>query len=288
MRFLIVGAESMIGSELIKELRSSNEDVIGTTRHQERVNDTTVFLDLEKPILESLPEVDVVYLCAARCLISDCEQNSNDTRLVNVTNTVVLANYYSSRGAFVVFISTALVFDGAQDKPEIDTQVNPLNEYGKQKADAEKAILALAENSAIVRLTKVLSSEDQRLTEWINDIQQGKTIRPFNDLMFTPIALDEVCSYLIKIGMMRLSGISHLANDTEISYAEAITTIGSKLHMSREFITPCKMSDKVQIVDKQQSNLSMNKTRQRLEVKFRSIQDTLMYSVSKSLKAEGV
>jgi dTDP-4-dehydrorhamnose reductase len=86
-----------------------------------------------------------------------CEENYPATYAINVTATVELAERLIEAGAFVVFLSTNLVFDGTLPRGLPITRLNPQTAYGQQKAEAEQTLLDMAPDCvAIVRLTKVL------------------------------------------------------------------------------------------------------------------------------------
>jgi dTDP-4-dehydrorhamnose reductase len=72
-----------------------------------------------------------------------CEQNPEQARRVNVDATRTLAEEASSRGAFLIYISTDYVFPGKEGEApyEADAETNPPNLYGQLKRDGEIAAL---------------------------------------------------------------------------------------------------------------------------------------------------
>src|SRR5690606_26325829 len=114
-------------------------------------------LDLaDDPPRWRLPEdVAVAFLCAAVTALRSCEADPAGTARANVEHTARLASMLVGRGAFVVFLSSNLVFDGSEPRRRADAPTCPATEYGRQKAAAEGALLAMG-GVSIVRLTKVV------------------------------------------------------------------------------------------------------------------------------------
>ena len=72
-----------------------------------------------------------------------CEQNPEQARIINVEGTKALARATSSRGIFLIYISTDYVFPGRPGEApyEADGKPEPPNTYGLFKLDGEKATL---------------------------------------------------------------------------------------------------------------------------------------------------
>ena len=78
------------------------------------------------------------FLCAGRTKLADCEAHPAETELINVTRTTELARELGERGAFLVFLSTNLIFNGNKAFPTVEDTPKPTTAYGYQKAEAEK------------------------------------------------------------------------------------------------------------------------------------------------------
>ena len=109
-------------------------------------------LDLSKDSWE-IPEHDTAYICAGETSTLRCEENPEETRLVNVTNTIKLARRLNN----VVWLSSERVFDGATPYRKITDKLCPTTEYGRQKAETEKELLKMG--ATVIRLSKVLGWE---------------------------------------------------------------------------------------------------------------------------------
>jgi dTDP-4-dehydrorhamnose reductase len=228
--YLIVGGDGMIGGRLAGRLRVAGEDVLETTRRPGEVRPGRCLLDLAgDPERWELPgAVGVAYLCAAVTSVERCQREPDLTRRVNVEHTLALARRLRDCGAHVVFLSTNQVFDGTQPYRGEDEPTCPGTEYGRQKAEVEAALLA-AGGTAVVRLTKVLGGVPRLFRQWRESLARGEAVRPFHDMVFSPVDLDTAVDVLVRVGRERLGGVLHLSADRDVSYAEVANCLARRL-----------------------------------------------------------
>lgn len=234
---LIVGANSLIGGALARSLAAEAIPFAGTSRHPAPGK---IALDLsEPPHAWSLPagNVETAYLCAAQTGLKNCEDHPRQSALINVERTVELARQLCDRGVFVIFLSTNLVFDGTKPHFKTTDIPNPTTEYGRQKAQAEKALLEIG-GIAVVRLTKVVHAGMNLFQAWVASLRSGQPIHPFRNLKFSPIPLDDTVEALKKIGRLRMDGIVHLSADTDISYEDCARILQSRMQTSPSLVQP--------------------------------------------------
>ena len=112
---LVIGADGLIGRALVDYLSNAGEPVIETTRQIDTILERRVLLDLAEDVSNWHPpcQVSVAYLCAAMSKVDDCRKHPKHSEIVNVRNTVALAKILVASGAFVIFLSTTLVYDGS-------------------------------------------------------------------------------------------------------------------------------------------------------------------------------
>jgi dTDP-4-dehydrorhamnose reductase len=190
-RLLIVGGDSEIAAATTAYLRERGHDVIATTRRRELVAADRPFLDLTKAI-EDWPVPDGVTaacLCAAIARLNDCARDRAGSAMINVTGTLALAKKLLAQGIPVLFLSTDKVFDGERAYVPADASPCPVSEYGRQKAAAEAALDDLMREgapAATLRLAKVVMPGMALLREWIAELNGGRPIRAFHDMMMAP------------------------------------------------------------------------------------------------------
>ena len=216
--WLVVGADGGIGRPLLARIRADGRPAVGTTR---RSDSNGLHLDLAADSASwQLPDrVAVAYLCAAVTSIDACRRDPAGTRVVNVDRTRTLAAQLRERGAHVVFLSTNQVFDGTVPFREEADAVCPLTEYGRQKADAEAALLA-AGDATVVRFTKVVPPDWPLIHKWRDALARGEPVEAFGDMVLSPVPLGRAVGSLVRVGDKRPGGVFHVSGAEDISYAE--------------------------------------------------------------------
>lgn len=139
----------MLGSTLARTARQFDEEtqLIGTYRAHPVTHDDVQTLELHitdaGAIAQALDELEpqaVIHL-AAMTNTSACERDDNACQAVNVDATRAIAGACAERDIALVFASTDLVFAG-DDAPYAETdEPDPINAYGRSKADAEPIVL---------------------------------------------------------------------------------------------------------------------------------------------------
>lgn len=219
---LVIGADSMVGSALLRRIKRSRMPVIGTSRRP-RKNEDVLSLDLSGDLSNwSAPNrVQAAFLCAGVTRLKACSEQPLASKKVNVDGIVQIARRLRDKGAFVVYLSSNQVFDGSVAcRKEWDTPC-PTTEYGRQKAEAERRLRETGTVDAIVRLTKILGADTPLFLEWTAALRRNESIKAFSDMTFAPVPLSFVTSVLQLIGFMRLSGTFHVSGDRDVSYLEA-------------------------------------------------------------------
>jgi len=242
----VIGANSTIGSALIHQMVRRKKNVVGTSRRKHEVNG--IFLDLSSdPSTWVLPDhCDVVYCCAAETSLHQCETNPYDTSIINIDKTRYLIDVFIQRKTFIVFFSTNLVFDGLQRFPTPTSPLCPNSEYGRQKASVETYLRQYyPEQSAILRLTKVVSPAMPLLKKWHHALLHHSCIDVYSNMFCAPIPLFSVVNIATLVGESRQSGIFHLSAEKDISYAELAYLYCDALQADNSLvhITACDISN---------------------------------------------
>jgi dTDP-4-dehydrorhamnose reductase len=237
-RSLVVGADSMIGGALCESLRACGAEVAGTVL-ADPPPPGCIHLDLTDPP-ERWPltgPADAGYLCAAITSLDACRRDPQGTARINLGASVEMARRLIASGAFVVFLSSNAVYDGSTAFRRAADPPCPTTEYGRQKAEAERQLLALGA-TAVLRITKVLAPQTGLFAGWRASLESGRPIRPFSDMVMAPVSLPFAVEALVRIGAARRPGIYQLSADRDISYLEAACRVAARLDADAKLIEP--------------------------------------------------
>ncbi len=145
MRWLVIGANGMLGQDLVQCLADSGRAVAGLDR--DRI-DITVPDETDGAV----GGYDVVVNCAAWTAVDAAEDHEADAFAVNAIGAGLLARSCARSGARLVQISTDYVFAGDATQPyDEDAPLRPRSAYGRTKAAGEWAVRAEADNYVILR-----------------------------------------------------------------------------------------------------------------------------------------
>ena len=145
VRWLVVGANGMLGQDLVEVLEARGHDVDAADREE---------LDITDPAsaVAGLVGYDVVVNCAAWTAVDDAETHEGSAFTVNAVGPANLAVAARAAGARLVQISTDYVFAGDASSPYAeDAPLSPKSAYGRTKGAGEWAVRANTEDYLIVR-----------------------------------------------------------------------------------------------------------------------------------------
>lgn len=238
--WLVVGGDGLIGRALARRLDGEGRTVLATTRRHGCAAARRPHLELaQDPSAWTPPQpVSVAFLLAAAANQLSCCADPAASRRINVDHTVALARRLVELGAFVVFTSTNLVFDGEEARYQTCAAPHPTSEYGRQKAEAEQALLALVPRVAVVRLTKVLAAEMPLIGRWVESLKAGQPVEAFTDLICAPMPVDFVAEALARIGAQGKGGLFHLSGADEVSYADLARSLARRLGVDGALVRP--------------------------------------------------
>lgn len=238
--YLIVGADGLLGGSLRRHWRAAGRPVVCTSLLPVPDPEGVLHFDLSQPT-ESwppLPPGRAAVLCAAITSLDQCRRDPEATRFINVTQTLALARQLVENGAFVVFISSNLVFDGTKPCRGAAELTCPQTEYGRQKADAESGLAQFGQRVAVVRLTKVFHPALLMVRGWIDALRGGTPIHPFSDFVCSPIALPAVTRALATIAESEQSSIWQFSGSADVSYADLATHIADRFDCDPALVQP--------------------------------------------------
>lgn len=152
--------------------------------------------------------------------VDDAENDSDKCYRENTLGPEVLASVCKKHDIKLVTFSSDLVFDGAKLKPytEADT-INPLNIYGKSKAQAESAVTGVNPDSLIIRTSAFFGPWDEYnfVHAVVRSLAEGKPFYASKDVI-SPTYVPHLVNATLDLLIDGESGIWHLSNGDAVSW----------------------------------------------------------------------
>jgi dTDP-4-dehydrorhamnose reductase len=239
-RFLVIGANSLLGGLLFRRWQEQGREVRASSRHQPTQAPGLLPLDLAGEVEKWTPPfpAGVAVLCAAITNQDQCRRDPAATHRINVTQTLKLARRLLAHDYFLVFLSTSVVFDGLKPSCGIGEPVCPMTEYGRHKAEVEAALAEFPARAAVIRLGKVVHRELSLFRTWTQSLRSGKVITPFSDYLCSPIPLSQAVACVAQIAEKRFAGIWHASAPDDISYADTARLLAGKSGFPDTLVRP--------------------------------------------------
>jgi dTDP-4-dehydrorhamnose reductase len=138
-----------------------------------------------------------------------------------------VAKAAAGSGAKLLFISTDYVFDGTNDTPyETNHPRNPINRYGRSKAEAETKILEILPQACIVRTSWLFGAGGKCFPDTILKLAATRPqIAVVNDQRGCPTYTDDLASAIMQLCRAGAEGIIHCTNSGECTWYEFASEI---------------------------------------------------------------
>lgn len=145
MRWLVAGANGMLGTDLVALLQREGEEVRAVDLPEIDITDAA-------SVAKNVADVDVVVNVAAYTAVDKAEEDEAFAFTLNAVGPQLLARRAAEIGAKLVHISTDYVLDGVATEPYAeDAPINPKSAYGRTKGAGEWAVRANTDAYYIVR-----------------------------------------------------------------------------------------------------------------------------------------
>ena len=224
-KVLIVGEFGEIAFDLRAHLSLSHE-VFCTTRLD---STSRLYLNLADRIFLptlNIDDIDFAIFAAGITGESKCAESSEKSELINVVNTIKTLNVLSKLAKRVYFISSSLCFE----EPYLKYHDKSL--YIQQKLKVESYIVNNHSNVFIIRPTKVIGSNNNRLIEWIGKAKTRSVIQVASNLKFAPVSTFMLANAIERHFFDSNRLFLHISSDGLETYSNAARLLFKKLDIS--------------------------------------------------------
>ncbi len=240
---LVVGARGFLGSRVVRLLRESGYSAIGSTTAPTVASDEVrIELGEGPPAWLFELELDVAVIAAGIGSMRRCEENAQDSFLINVTGRVSIAQSLMARGIHVVLLSTDAVYSGDAQVASDTQATDARTVYGRQMAQSEMAILNHSGSASVVRLGKVIHGATPILGTWYETLKAGGSVVAFDDSRIAPVSPGFATAAVNFALDERVQGIIHATGPEDVLWSDiadkvAVEVGGSSSQVIR---SPCE------------------------------------------------
>ncbi len=243
-KILITGCGGMLGSSVYPYLKSKGYDVMATDIDL----DENWLSHLDVRNLDEATQVatkfkpDIILHLAALTNLEYCENNKEDAHKTNYLGTRNMAIISKKLNIPMVYISTAGVFDGKDERYSEEDFPNPINVYGKTKLYAEIAVQNLLEKYFVVRAGWMVGGgkKDKKFVSYmLSQIKEGRQkFKVVNDTYGTITYTLDFAKNLEKLFNTKHYGLYHMACHGDTTRHEMMKHILTLLEKDTNAIEP--------------------------------------------------
>jgi dTDP-4-dehydrorhamnose reductase len=258
VRVLVTGGAGYLGRELIGRAAARGWAVQATFHAQRTAAQAEwVRLDIRDDVAVGAAVAGI------DCVIHTAYRQSEDTWSTNVDGSQVVARAAAAAGARLVHLSTDIVFDGARGGYCEEDTPQPVNDYGRSKAEAERVIAAAHPRALIARTSLLYGASEPGPQERL--AATGTTF--FADEIRSPAQVGDVADALLEVAELDLAGPLHLGGADDVSRYEFALLLGAdSARISPAHTTPDRAP-----------NVSLDSSRARslLKTRLRGVREVL-------------
>jgi dTDP-4-dehydrorhamnose reductase len=238
-KLLVTGASGFLGWNICTVAKGA-WDVVGISRfHDIPVDgisrercDITDFSGVGRLFEKIRP--DCVIHAAALSDPNYCEGHAAESHRINVLASEQIARLCKKYGSRCVFTSSDLVFDGEHPPYSELDDLDPVNEYGRQKAEAEALMMSAYPGMLICRMPLMFGDHPgpakSFIQPWIDNFLAGKETALFFDELRTPVSGRDAALGILLL-LESHSGVFHLGGKTSFSRYDFGVLLGKCLGM---------------------------------------------------------
>ena len=250
-RWLVVGANGMLGQDLLAQLGRCASDVfvpdgfeVGGSAGAHKV--TAVDrdeLDIRDPgaCLAAVAGHDFVVNVAAWTAVDEAESHEPAAFAVNAVGAANLARACSAAGLPMLQVSTDYVFAGDANSPYAeDAPLAPRSAYGRTKAAGEWAVQALCPQSWIVRTAWLYGAHGPNFVKTMARLAaERETVTVVNDQSGQPTWTVDLASAIVRLVQAQAPfGTYHGTSSGETTWFGFAQAIFAELGLDPERVKP--------------------------------------------------
>ncbi len=245
-RILITGGSGLLALNWACAVRDTWDVVLCTHKHTVQlagVSTVSFDLDNQNTLNHQLAELspDLVVHTAGLTSVDECEMSLTLAQHANVDLALRVAEVTAHQGVKLIHISTDHLFSGKLSRCTELEPTQPINQYGRTKAAAEKGVLVANPNALILR-TNFFGwghASRQSFSDWlIYNLRAGSSLSLFDNVFITPILADVLALAAHELAEKGANGVFNLVGEQRLSKHEFALLLADHFSLPPEFIRP--------------------------------------------------
>lgn len=239
MKVLITGAGGQLGCALQTTL--ANREVVALTRAE---LDITNFDEVRAAVAAHRP--NVVINCAAYTAVDLAESDEVGALTLNADGPLKLAVATSEHQIALVQVSTDYVFDGAGNRPYIESDAtNPQSVYGRSKLAGEQAVAEINPRHFIARTSWLYHHEPASAKNFPKTMlaqSHRESVKVVNDQHGSPTYAPHLAAAIARLIETDAYGVYHLAGSGQTTWFD-LTRRLYELFGVKTAVEPCTTAE---------------------------------------------
>ena len=248
---VFTGGSSLLAQSWIKYDHIEYNYVLALHKRKLQVKKVKfIFIDYDsvEDISKQLERVraDIVINCIGLTSVEKCEENPELAFKTNVNISNNIATACLKTGIKLVHISTDHLFDGNNAFVDEETELSPLNTYGKTKGEGERDVLKINPEALVIRTnffgwgpSYKASFSDMIL----KNLENNKPAKLFDDVYYTPISVKTLSLNINYLINNSAKGLFNICSNERITKYQFGMMIANAFDYSSELLEPIRIKD---------------------------------------------
>lgn len=184
--------------------------------------------------------------CTGWVRVDEAETRAAECLAINYTANVALARACAERDIHYTCFSSDMVFDGMASRPYVESdRTEPLGIYGASKASADAALAAQGGRVLVIRTASFFSAFDEHnfAVHLAAALADGRRFAAASDCVMSPTYVPDLVRATLDLIIDDESGLWHLVNEGELSWADFAVEIAGALDLPALTIAPRRAGD---------------------------------------------
>lgn len=249
-RILFTGITGLLGGYFLKQTDQKYEIIgVGNKSIQKSTkNSYKVDITDRSEISNFIKKIKPVIIVHAASIgnVDYCEKNPEEAYKVNVEGTGNIINVAKEVGARIIFLSSNAIYDGGNPPYHEKSNINPLDIYGKTKAEGEKLILRSGLKYVIVRLITMYGwpqkgGRNNPVTWVIDNLKKGQNLNIVTDVYNNHLWAGQAAEVLWKVIQKNIENdVYNIAGGESISRFDLARKVAKIFKLNSSLISPVR------------------------------------------------